>query len=84
MNADHYTDYPFTELGDAPNKEAPIRPVQVISYDGNKYCTVWVEGHQLEVKAGYIYTRPGRCGDVPAFDPKPFDPAWVESRGASA
>lgn len=35
-----WTDYPFVELGDAPGKPAPIRHVNVYSYDGNKYARV--------------------------------------------
>lgn len=61
-----YTDYPFTFLGDVPHKEAPIRECVVVGYDGNKYCDIIVEGQRTSIKAGYIYTKPGRCGDVPA------------------
>ena len=64
-----YTDYPFVELGDKPNKKAPVRKVLPIDYDGDKYCTVFVEGIYGNIKAGYIYTTRGRCGEVPAFDP---------------
>lgn len=63
-----WTDYPITELGDKPHQVAPIRPLTVISYDGNKYCEILVEGITKEIKAGYIYTQPGRCGDVPPVD----------------
>jgi hypothetical protein len=66
-----YTDYPFTELGDAPGQAAPIREVRVLSYDGNKYCRVLVDGHKLEVKAGYIYRsrpRPGVAPERAVFD----------------
>jgi hypothetical protein len=64
-----YTDYPFTELGDTPHKRAPIREVKPLSYDGDKYVKVLVEGVQSELKCGYLYTQRGRCGDVPYFDP---------------
>lgn len=60
-----YTDYPFEELGDIPYTKAPIREVLVLSFDGNKYCKIIVEGVQSEIKAGYIYVKPGRCGQVP-------------------
>jgi hypothetical protein len=63
-----WTDYPFTELGDTPHQRAPIREVRVISYDGNKYCNVEVAGIQSSVKLGYLYTEPGRCGEVPKLD----------------
>lgn len=66
-----YTDYPFTELGDTPGQSAPIREVRVLSYDGDKYCRVLVDGHKLEVKAGYIYRSrpvPGLAPVVALFD----------------
>ena len=54
-----YTDYPITELGDAPGKPAPIRQVHVRSYDGRKYCDIDVDGVRKMVKLGYLYTEPG-------------------------
>lgn len=60
-----YTDYPISELGDAPNKEAPIRKCSVVKYEGFKYVTILCEGIEKEIKRGYVYSRPGRCGDVP-------------------
>ena len=65
-----YTDYPFTELGDEAGKEAPIRKVMPISFDGDKYVKILVDGIYQEIKAGYIYTEFGRCGDVPTFNPE--------------
>ena len=65
MSIQCWTDYPFRMLGDEPNKEAPIRPCEVINYDGDKYVTVLVGGGLAEIKAGYCYKRPGRCGEVP-------------------
>lgn len=53
-----YTDYPFTELGDEPYKPAPLRAVEVMKYDGNKYCTVRFSGTDLTVKVGYLFTVP--------------------------
>lgn len=63
-----WTDYPIVELGDASGVYAPIREVDVISWDGDKYATVIVEGLTVEFKAGYLYKKPGRCGEVPTFD----------------
>lgn len=67
-----WTDYPFEELGDAPGKPAPIRHVNVISYDQNKYVTVSFEnsGDFLSVKAGYLYSKPGRYGQVKRVNPQ--------------
>lgn len=59
-----WTDYPFRELGDTPLKEAPVREVEVLSYDGDKYCKILVGGVQSEVKWGYLYVAPGRYGEV--------------------
>lgn len=70
-----YTDYPFVELGDTPHEIAPVRKVLPLEYDGNKYCKVLVEGIYSEIKAGYIYTKRGRCGEVPAFNPAEYFPA---------
>ena len=60
-----YTDMPIRELGDFSGKPAPVREVEVVSYDGNKYCHVRIQKLDLEIKAGYLYTQPGRCGEVP-------------------
>lgn len=64
-----WTDYPFTFLGDVPHVEAPIREIEVISYDGDKYCEIIVEEHTTSIKSGYIYTASGRLGEVPRFNP---------------
>lgn len=60
-----YTDYPFTFLGDIPNQKAPIREIEVLSYDQDKYCQIIVEGQTTEIKRGYIYQKPGRLMEVP-------------------
>jgi hypothetical protein len=63
-----YTDYPILELGDISGEKAPIREVRVISYDLDKYCKIEVCGIQTEVKRGYLYVKPGRCGEVKSID----------------
>lgn len=60
-----WTDYPFTWLGDTEGEEAPVREIEVLSYDGDKYCRIRVCGGEDEIKAGYIYQREGRYGEVP-------------------
>ena len=61
-----WTDYPFTNLGDKPNEVAPVREIEVLSYDGDKYCRVKFAGEfEEEIKSGYIYQYEGRHGDVP-------------------
>lgn len=62
-----WTDYPFTWLGDTAGQKAPVREIEVLSYDDNKYCRIKVCGGEDEIKAGYIYQREGRCGDVPTI-----------------
>ena len=57
-----FTDYPIVELGDIENKIAPIRKVELISYDGDKYAYVIAEGYIVSFKACYLYTAPVRCG----------------------
>ena len=61
-----WTDYPFIELGDAPNQVAPIRRVKVLSYDGDKYAQVEAigTGATSKIKAGYLYRQPARRGQT--------------------
>ena len=60
-----WTDYPFASLGDEPGQPAPVRLVEVISYDGDKYCCVIICGQTEKVKRGYLYQKLGRLGSVP-------------------
>ena len=39
-----YTDYPIPELGDKFYTKAPMRECSVLSYDGENYCEVIVDG----------------------------------------
>jgi hypothetical protein len=62
-----WTDYPLTRdaciLGpvlDEPYTEAPIREVEVLGWDGNKYARVRFEDGVYVFKAGYLYTEPFR------------------------
>lgn len=59
-----WTDYPFVWLGDTSGEPAPIREVEVLTYDGNKYCRIRVADGEDEIKVGYLYVAPGRCGEV--------------------
>jgi hypothetical protein len=56
-------------MGDEPHKRAPVRKVNVVAYDGNKYATVRLQGEtgdvwELSVKCGYLYRAQGRLGQV--------------------
>lgn len=64
-----WTDYPIQQLGDQIGEQAPIREIVPIKYDGDKYVKVLVEGHLIEIKSGYIFTMPGRLGEVPVLNP---------------
>lgn len=64
---DAWTDYPITYLGDAPHQRAPIRKVRVVSWDGDKYAKIHDihSGYFFSTKVGYLYSEPGRFGEVP-------------------
>ncbi|MDE2106871.1 MAG: hypothetical protein KGL39_57175, partial [Patescibacteria group bacterium] len=63
-----WTDYPIERLGDKPGEFAPVRQCNVLSYDQDKYVWIEVEGLREEIKAGYCYMKPGRCGEVPPLN----------------
>lgn len=63
-----WTDYPITELGDKPDVEAPVRECRIVGHERLPYVVVDVEGVRACFKGGYIYTEPGRCGDVPSLE----------------
>ena len=65
-----WTDYPIIQLGDSGGKEAPVRKLNMIEYDGDKYALVEVCGLATEIKIGYIYHKKGRCGEVPRLTHK--------------
>jgi hypothetical protein len=69
-NVTCWTDYPFSLLGDASGKKAPIRRVAVLSYDGNKYALVQClkTGVTQDLKAGYLYRHAGRLERVKAVN----------------
>jgi hypothetical protein len=59
-----FTDTSIIQLGDAPGREAPIREVEVCSFDGDRYARVRVDGMIIRIEAGLIYTAVGRFGEV--------------------
>lgn len=63
-----YTDYPLYHC----EIVAPIREVELIGWDGNKYCVIQdiANGVYHSIKLGYVYTEPGRCDEVPRVDPR--------------
>lgn len=64
----YWTDYPFVELGDTSGMIAPVRECEVLSYDGDKYVRVKIGTLHSEIKRGYVYMEPGRCGEVSALN----------------
>ena len=53
-----YTDVPITALGDNPSVRAPIRSIQVMSFDGTDECWVKVldgDGIGTAIKTDRIY-----------------------------
>ncbi len=60
-----YTDYPL--LPNEVETRCQIREVEPLYWDGNKYVTVLFEGNEWTFKGGYLYTEPGRLGEVPQF-----------------
>ena len=68
-----YTDYPFTQLGDIPGQSAPIREIEVISYDGGLYCEIIVDDISEYIKNGYIYQESGLFGAVPCITKEQLD-----------
>lgn len=65
-----WTDYPFTWLGDIAGQKAPVREIEVLSYDDDKYCKIKVGDGEDEIKSGYIYQHAGRLGEVPTITQK--------------
>ena len=76
-----WTDYPLCKSDtvwgpvlDEPEQEAPVREVEVLGWDGNKYARVKFEKGIYSFKVGYLYTRPFRmtmdCDykDIPTID----------------
>ena len=70
-----WTDYPFAALGDEEGKKAPVRKIEVLSYDRNKYCTVRVVDTDVfySIKAGYIYSKEGRYADAPGLEIEKYE-----------
>jgi hypothetical protein len=61
-----WTDYPLCESSvvsgpvlDKPGRKAPIREVELLGWDGNKYCLVKFEEGYYNFKLAYVHTEPG-------------------------
>lgn len=73
-----WTDYPFSFLGDELNQLAPVRKIIVLDYDGDKYVNIIVDGYYDRIKSGYVYSRPGRYGEVPVLPTSERIPRWYK------
>ena len=60
-----WTDYPIIEFGDVEGQLAPVRKCRIVAYDGDKYAKVVIGAVMKSIKSGYLYSKPGRCGEVP-------------------
>jgi len=59
MNMIAYTDYPLRGV-------QAVKQVELLGWDGNKYCLIRYMGREYNLKLGYIYTKPGVLGEVPS------------------
>jgi hypothetical protein len=50
-----YTDYPIIELNNSNDKQDLTKEVEILSYDGNKYCLIKINSLIKEIKPGYLY-----------------------------
>ena len=57
-----WTDYPFHHT-DKPGQRAPIREVELVYYDSNKYCDIRYKSGLYNFKAGYLYKEPDSNSD---------------------
>lgn len=55
MKIKAYTDYPIIELNNSNNKQNLTKEVEVLCYDGNKYCLIKINSLIKEIKPGYLY-----------------------------
>ena len=72
---------PFIELGDIPYEKAPIRKCHLLSYDGDRYMTVEVEGKKyslVEVPAEVLAEPAVGLPVPPALMPLPPAPLTTE------
>jgi len=56
-----WTNYPFVELGDTSRLLGPMRKCEVLTYDGDKYCEILIEGYVVSAKRGYIFPSTDDC-----------------------
>lgn len=51
-----FTDHPFEFLGDTLGKHAPLREINILWWDGDKYATIEVNKEWItKIKVGYCY-----------------------------
>jgi len=68
-----WTDYPLAKsdgrgICDSRGYSlAPIRRVELIGWDGNKYCMIKYRNKFYSLKLCYIYSAPGRLLEVPCI-----------------
>lgn len=74
-----YTDYPIQELGDILGKAGPVRECSLLSYDGDKYVDILVEGVEKSIKRFYVFTREGETGGYKSLYTTPVTDVELET-----
>lgn len=64
MTLHAHTDCVIRKLGDVRGVCAPIRECTITGYSP-PYVTIAIAGITTRIRSRYVYTRPGRFGDVP-------------------
>jgi hypothetical protein len=89
-----WTDSVVSELGDAPDKAAPIREATILGYDGRKHAVALVAGKVMKIDIRHLYVRqppPEKAQPAVAPPPPPrqgplveLDSAYVRIKTAGA
>ena len=89
-----WTDSVVSELGDAPDKAAPIREATILGYDGRKHAVALVAGKVMKIDIRHLYVRqapPEKAPPAVAAAPAPrqgplveLDSAYVRIKTAGA
>jgi hypothetical protein len=61
-----WTDSVVSELGDAPDKAAPIREATILGYDGRKHAVALVAGKVMKIDIRHLYVRQPEPKQAPA------------------
>jgi hypothetical protein len=88
-----WTDSVVSELGDAPDKVAPIREATILGYDGRKHAVALVAGKVMKIDIRHLYVRQPEpkkaqpavvAAPAPQGPPVGLDSAYVRIKTAGA